>query len=76
MRATNKNRTYLDSKKFIMNLIARAKVQWQLSVIESMIETIFLKKVWNETENHWIVSSHCDDLQKACLIKRCELICN
>lgn len=68
------NRNYLESKANILAQIAKCKLGWQVSVWESTIENIFFKKVWNETKDHFITSSHCNDLQKACLIQRWEII--
>ena len=67
-------RTYLESKENLLKQIAKCKFLWQVSVWEGAIEKLFFQKAWNETQSHWIVSSHCNDLQTACLIKRCEII--
>lgn len=67
---------YLDRKQWFLNNIAKAKCAWQIGGYEFMIVNLFFKQVLQQSGELFFAKSHCEDLLKACLIKRCEIIAN
>lgn len=68
--------TYLESRQYILTEIGKAVIQSQVSVWEGVIETMFKDKAMKETGEAWLVSTHCHELQTACLLKRVDIIGN
>lgn len=68
--------TYLQSRQYILTEVGKAVIQSQVSVWEGVIQTMFKDKVWKETQDAWLVQTHCNELQTACLQKRVDIIGN
>lgn len=68
--------SYLKSRQYILTAVGKADKQSQLSVIEGIIQTSFKSLVKQETQDEWLVATHCNELQTACLLKRVDLIGN
>lgn len=54
--------------------IKTAKLQWQISTIEGVIETMIYPLIIKQTNDEWIANRHRDELLTECLIKRCDLL--
>lgn len=65
---------YQKNIDWIKSQIETAKIGWQLSVVEGLIETHLYDKIVAQTGEPWLATSHCNDLQTLSLIKRCEIL--